>query len=232
MYGIGSVGGDWGGALADLVRVPWADAMLVSLPAGVSAQVAASASDNIADAWRTVAPQLEERPGASVLILGGAGAGSIGLYAAQIALALGSEHVEYHDVDERRVELARRIGAEAVRTDKWPERLGSYAITVAACQNVDGLACALRSTEPWGQCTSTGIYFEGMTPIPLTEMYMKGIAFTTGRVPSRTVLPEVLRMISHKQIRPEAVTTEVANWDDADEAIVDYTTKLVVVRAR
>ena len=42
MYGLEPFGGPWGGFLADLVRVPWADAMLVGLPAGVDpADVAA-----------------------------------------------------------------------------------------------------------------------------------------------------------------------------------------------
>ena len=35
----------------------------------------ASASDNIADAWRTVGPPLERDPGAAVLVMGGAGSG-------------------------------------------------------------------------------------------------------------------------------------------------------------
>ncbi len=34
MYGFGGLGGPWGGALSDLVRVPFADAMLLPLPEG------------------------------------------------------------------------------------------------------------------------------------------------------------------------------------------------------
>ncbi len=230
MYGIGAAGGDWGGAFSDLLRVPYADHMLVPLPEGVAPATAASAGDNIADAWRTVAPPLADRPGAAVLVLGGAGAGSIGLYATHIALALGAQRVDYHDTNERRVDAARRLGADANRVERWPERLGSYPITVDCCQQPAGLACALRSTEPWGTCTSTSIYFEGMTPVPLTEMYMKGVTFVTGRVPSRTVLPEVLRLIESQKIKPETITSEIATWQDASSAILDYTTKLVVVR--
>jgi threonine dehydrogenase-like Zn-dependent dehydrogenase len=77
-------GGDWGGALADLVRVPFADAMLVELPEGVSPTAVASASDNLPDAWRAVAPFLAESPGADVLVVGGWGR-SIALYAVAIA---------------------------------------------------------------------------------------------------------------------------------------------------
>src|SRR5882724_5176574 len=35
MFGFGPLGGDWGGALSDLVRVPYADHMLVPLPEGI-----------------------------------------------------------------------------------------------------------------------------------------------------------------------------------------------------
>src|SRR5262245_45097540 len=56
-YGLGPIGGlDWGGALTDVVRVPFADAMLQPLPATVAPSAIASASDNLRDAWRTVAP--------------------------------------------------------------------------------------------------------------------------------------------------------------------------------
>jgi len=63
-YGLGSMGGlEWGGLLADLAWVPHADAMLVRLPAGLDPLALASASDNIADAWRAVGPQLAAEPG-------------------------------------------------------------------------------------------------------------------------------------------------------------------------
>src|SRR5947209_202173 len=64
MYGFGAFGGDWGGFLSDLVRVPYADHMLAPLPEGVSAEAAASVSDNVVDGWRLVAPGLEQWPGA------------------------------------------------------------------------------------------------------------------------------------------------------------------------
>jgi len=40
---------EWGGALSDLVRIPFADAMLVPLPPGVEAATFASVSDNVPD---------------------------------------------------------------------------------------------------------------------------------------------------------------------------------------
>src|SRR6266536_1337008 len=54
-YGLGAIGGDWGAALTELVRVPYADAMLVPVPDGVSPASVASL-DNLPDGWRTVGP--------------------------------------------------------------------------------------------------------------------------------------------------------------------------------
>ena len=59
---------------------------------------------------------------------------------------------------------------------------------------------------------------------------MKGITFHTGRVHSRTVLPAVLSLLEARRIDPELITTERARWPDADEAILGYTTKLVIER--
>src|SRR3954454_4263404 len=77
-YGMKPLGGDWGGALSDVLRVPFADAMLVLLPSGLDPVAVASVADNVPDAYRTVAGPLAAAPGAEVLIVGGF-ARSIGL---------------------------------------------------------------------------------------------------------------------------------------------------------
>jgi alcohol dehydrogenase len=71
MYGLRPLGGDFGGALSDRLRVPYADAMLVALPSGVAPEAAVHAADNLSDAWRAVAPPLAEQPGAEVLVASG-----------------------------------------------------------------------------------------------------------------------------------------------------------------
>lgn len=89
MYGGVDGKAAWGGALSDIVRVPYGDAMLMGIPNGIDPISIASMSDNLPDAWRTVAPALAVNPGASVLVLGGA-AKSVGLYATAMAVALGA----------------------------------------------------------------------------------------------------------------------------------------------
>ena len=62
--------------------------MMALLPPGVSAIDAASAGDNLTDAFRCVAEGLEEETGAPVLIVAGGGnLPSISLYAAALARA-------------------------------------------------------------------------------------------------------------------------------------------------
>jgi threonine dehydrogenase-like Zn-dependent dehydrogenase len=228
MYGFGAFGGDWGGALSDLVRVPFADAMLVAVPDGIEPASVASASDNIPDGWRTVTPILDQRPGADVLVVGG-GARSIALYAVEIADACGAGHVVYVDEDEERLRLARALGAETVEGPP-PKKAGSFPVTVDAGGTRESLACAIRSTESGGVCTSVGILFEPETPLPLLEMYAKGIEFRIGRVQARAVIPSVLELAARGRIRPERVTSRVASWEEAPDAVRELETKLVIAR--
>jgi alcohol dehydrogenase len=219
---------EWGGALSDLVRVPFADAMLVPLPPGVEAATFASVSDNVPDGWRSVAPALESDPGTPVLIVGGAG--DVALYAAAIAVALGAQQVDYVDTNERRLRVAEAVGANAVERPADGSRLGRYRITVDHSGELAGLHSAIRSTEPDGTCTSTAIYFDANTPLPLLDMYTRGITFRTGRVNARTVIPQVVDLIVGGRLRPELVTAATVPWDEADTALAGLNAKTVVVR--
>lgn len=226
-YGMGRTAQQWGGALSDLVRVPYADAMLVIVPEGIDPVAIASASDNLPDAWRTVGPQLAANPGTNVLVVGG-GAASIGLYAAAMAVALGASQVDYLDGDVGRLRLAEQAGAKAVQ-GPFPKKTGQYGITVDTSANPDGLACALRSLEPGGVCTSVGIYYQE-TAVPLLEMYTTGVTFQTGRVNARQAIPQVLDLVQNGRFHPENITTAVAKWEEAPEAMMAFTTKVVITR--
>jgi threonine dehydrogenase-like Zn-dependent dehydrogenase len=225
-YGL-PVGENYGGFLSDSVRVPFADAMLVPVPGDVEPASIASLSDNVPDAWRSVAPPLEAAPGSPVLICGGAG--SIAHYAVQIALALGAERVDFAGGTPDHRELAEQLGAALV-DEEFPQRLGPYPITVDFSGSHEGLACALRSTAPEGICTINAIYFEETTPVPLLEMYTKGIRVATGRVHARPAMEPILGLVRGSRLRPELVTGETASWDDAAEAVAGHRSKLVVSR--
>jgi alcohol dehydrogenase len=226
MYGLPVGPQSYGGFASDAVNVPYADAMLVPIPDGVSATAVASLSDNIPDAWRTVADPLEEAPGSPVLIA--MGAGSIALYSIAIALALGAERVDVVGGRERDRDLAQKLGAN-VLDDEFPDRAGFYPITVDASADPAGIACALRSTDADGICTSIGIYFQP-TPLPLLDMFTQGITFVTGRPHVRKLMPEVLDLVRQGKFDPDPMTVNKVPWDDAAEALSDLRAKTVVLR--
>lgn len=99
MYGMAPLAGlDGGGFMSDLVLVPFADAMLLAVPAGVDPVSIASLSDNIPDGWRGVGPYRTELANLDevdrrVLVVGRL---SIGLYAAQVVGPVpgNGEHVD------------------------------------------------------------------------------------------------------------------------------------------
>ena len=228
-FGFGPDGTRFGGFLSDVVRVPFADAMLVAVPDGLAPDAAAGASDNITDAYRTVAPHLAARPGAPVLVVGGAVSGSIGLYAAGQAVTLGSERVLYVDADPRRRAIAAAYGAETL--DHLPDRVDSrFAITVDASGSPEGLALALRSLDRDGVCTSASIYFDQdrVPPFPLLSMYVMATTFITGRIHARRDAPAVLDMLASGAFDPQPVTTRVVGFDEAAQALLEHDhTKLV-----
>jgi alcohol dehydrogenase len=230
-FGFGPEQTKWGGFLSDAVHVPFADAMLVPLPDGLAPQIAAGASDNITDAYRTVGPHLAARPGAPVLVCGGAQSGSIGLYAVAHAIALGSEDVLYVDPDAGRRAIAEGYGARTL--DHVPDQLDRrFPITVDAAATTAALALAVGSLERDGVCTSTAIYFDpNMVPtFPLLQMYVMAATFVTGRIHARRDAPAVLDLLAAGTLDVAPVTTKVVPFDDAAEALVEDYTKLAFVR--
>ncbi len=228
MYGFGAFGGSWGGFLADVVRVPYADAMLVRVPDGVAPEAVASASDNLPDAYRAVAPGLARSPGAEVLVVGGS-ARSIGLYAVDVAQALGAGAVHYVDTDPGRLAVASELGAEVVEGEP-PHSAGSFPVTVEASGTHAGLACACRSCAPGGTSTVVAFAFEPQTPVPLLEMYTRGLTLEVSRAMARPQIPDVLALVAEGRLRPERVTDRVVAWDDAPDALLEPHTKLVIRR--
>ena len=230
-FGFGAAGGDHGGAVADLLLVPVADHLLVPAPDRLPARLLCTLPDNVVDGYRTVGPPLAEQPGAEVLVVGGA-APSIGLYAVAAAIALGSQRVRYVDTDTERCTAAESLGADAEHLqERWPRRFSSAPITIDNTGDEAGLAATLRSTDAYGTCTSVAIYFAATTPIPLLEMYTRGVTFHVSRADSRRFLPAVLALTNEGALDPLAIPTTIIPWDQAPDAWLEPATKLVVDRS-
>lgn len=235
-FGFGPSSGPWGGMVADLLRVPFADHMLVRVPDGVDPLRVAAASDNLSDAWRCVVPALQLRPGGRVLVLNGA-AQSIGLYAAGLAVRHGAEIVDYVDDRAERLDIAEKLGARVHRVKKGnrstadiPRR--DYDIAVEGTSSSSGVDAALRSLAPGGLCQAVGYYVPPSSKVPLMHMYANDATLKIGVSNVRPVLPELLNFVADTDFPAELVTTVTADWEDAPEAYKTHTTKLVLHRPR
>ncbi|MFJ9704432.1 zinc-binding dehydrogenase [Streptomyces sp. NPDC101234] len=224
MYGA-PIGGTWGGLFSDLVRVPYADAMLVPLPADLDPVAMASASDNWSLSWRLVAPHLRNRPGARVLVVA---RGSIGLYVVDIARALGASTVLYVDPDPGHRELARGFGAATAETLDPPVHHG-FDIAVEATGRVDQLALAVRSLAPEGICESAGNHFRP-GELPLLDMYLTGVTLRVARDNVRDHIPDALALARSGKVDPARVVSHVLDWEQLPYALPEKHLKPVFVR--
>lgn len=223
-YGLGLLGGlEWGGALADVIAVPYADSMAVRIPDSIDPHQVASLSDNLPDAFRTIGPYAA--PGLPVLVVGG---GSIGLYATALAVALGAD-VTYVDPDESRGRIAESMGA-AVEQRRLDKPMPRRQHVIHTSGDPDQLGNALRSTDHGGVCFDTGIYFTGTVEVPLLDAYGIGLQLVTGRAHARRDMPAVLDLVVAGRVDPALVTTETVSWDDAADALQRPMTKLVMSR--
>jgi alcohol dehydrogenase len=228
-YGMQPLSGtEYGGMLSDLIRVPYAEAMLQPIADHLEPVALASVSDNVPDGYRAVAPHLAARAGSEVLVVNH-GLASIPLYAVQAALALGARTVDFASNDAESLAMAERLGARPIETDfSAPPR--TYPIVVDSGMTPAGLAYAVRATEPEGTCQSVSFHPGKATPMPLGRMYTLGIRFFVGRCHAAALLPEVVALIERGALRPQAVTTHVVSWEDAPRAWLEPGVKLVVHR--
>src|SRR5262249_41994742 len=230
-YGMQPLSGvEYGGMLADLIRVPHAEAMLRPISPSLDPVALASTSDNVPDGYRAVAPHLAAPPRSGPLIAS-PGLPSIPLYAAQAALALGASRVDFASADAEQLALAERLGAHPIETDFTGKPARRYPIVVDAGLSPAGIDYAIRATEPEAVCQSVSFHPGAGVTLPLGRMYTLGVQFHIGRCHAAALLPEVVELIAAGRIRPEAITTRVVDWLDGADAWLEPAIKLVVRRA-
>lgn len=227
MYGFGVAGGHWGGAFADELAVPYADAMLVALPEEIEPTAASGLADNVCDAYRHIAPHL---PGvlardadAEVLIVSVTDAdsmfsGSVPLYTGLVALALGARRVVLADARPHIRAEAQRLGIQPLA----PSELGRRApAPLVIDMSFDALSLALSCTAADGICSSSGSLHRNAR-IPALLMYGRNMTLHIGRTHARALIPQVLELIGSAQLRPLEVSTRIARFDEAPAVLAEH----------
>lgn len=228
MYGFGVGGGHWGGVVADQIAVPFADGMLVPLPADLDPVAAASVADNVSDAYRLISPHLpsliEAGRRTSAIVVGPGSprsriGGSVPLYAALIARAFGADVTL---VDARpAVHAAGAALGLTVVTPQQRRDLDLAPLVVDVSGSPAGLRSAIMLTDRDGICSSAGA-LHAATRLPTGLMYARNVTVHITRAHARTVIPEVLELMSSDRLCPELVTTVVADFEDAPAVLHDF----------
>jgi alcohol dehydrogenase len=150
------------GAQAEYVRVPFAQANLARIPDGVSDEQVVLLSD-IASTGFSGAESGQVQLGDTVVVFA---QGPIGLCSTIGARMMGASLVIGVDGDERRLAMAKQVGADVVldyrKTDVIAEvkRLtgGGADVAIEALGTQETFEAALRSLRPGGTLSSLGVY--------------------------------------------------------------------------
>lgn len=220
-FGTGKAfGPELAGAQAELVRVPFADTTLRTVPAGVPADTAVFLGDTLATGYAAV-DRARITPGDTVAVLGGGPVGQLTSLAAQ---ALGAGVVVLVEPVAARRELAAGQGAVAVEPEQARTVLDRITDGRGADAVVDAVggghaldtACALVRRR--GTVISVGVHHDLGWSLPVARAFADELTL-------RFVVGNALRdgdplvaLVRSGMIDPAALRPDLVPLDDAPDA--------------
>ena len=145
------------------------------------------------------------------------GAGPIGLLAMQCALAFGATEVTVSDVNEHRLELAKRTGA--TRVVRAGEALALEADALIECSGHPGaLAGGIRALRPAGTAVLVGMGPEEQGTLPLSLIQGREL-WITGTFRYANTYPAAIALAASGKVDLRAIITGHFGLEDADAAL-------------
>jgi threonine dehydrogenase-like Zn-dependent dehydrogenase len=177
--GAGPFGGGLGGAQAELLRVPVADANLLPVPEGMEDERAIFVGDALTAAYYGVAIA-GVGEGDTVAVVG---AGPVGFFAVQAARLFGAETVVALDLEPERLALAEKAGAVAVNvTERHPQTAvaeltgGRGAdVVVEAVGSPAAFEAAVDVARRGGMVSVVGMYAPETVEVPLGVYWARAL---------------------------------------------------------
>ncbi|MFI6280628.1 zinc-dependent alcohol dehydrogenase family protein [Streptomyces sp. NPDC050988] len=236
----GSVGSD--GGQGEAVRVPFADATLVALPAEAASDdrllAALLTLSDVMGTGHHAALGAGARAGATVAVVGD---GAVGLCGVLAAKRLGADRIIALGRHEARTDIARRFGATDVvaeRGDAAVEAVreltrgqGAHAV-VEAVGTEQSMRTAVSITRDGGAIGFVGVPHGSGTGLDLSVMFDRNIALRGGVAPVRTYIPELLPDVLDGTIDPSPVfdlTVGLEGVPDGYKAMDERTALKVMV---
>lgn len=211
------------GAQAEYLLVPYAQANLAKIPDGLTDEQVVLLAD-IASTGFSGAESGGIRIGDSVVVFA---QGPIGLCATAGAKLMGASLVIGVDADERRLAMARRMGADVVidlrKTDVVKEVMrltGGVDVAIESLGAQETFENALRSLRPGGTLSSLGVY-SGKLQIPY-QAFAAGLGdyriVTTLCPGGKERMRRLMSMVQSGRFDPTPLITHTYSLDNVVEA--------------
>ncbi|HHY65800.1 MAG TPA: zinc-dependent alcohol dehydrogenase family protein [Alicyclobacillus sp.] len=206
------------GTQAEYVRIPYADTSLYPLPEGVEEEALVMLSDILPTGFECGVLNGKVQPGDTVAVVG---AGPVGLAALLTAQLYSPSELIMVDLDDNRLEVARRFGAtETVNSadgravEKVMELTGGKGVDVAVeavgipatfdiCQSI---------VAPGGCIANVGVHGKSVD-LHLETLWSHNITITTRLVDTVTT-PMLLKMVRAGKLQPQHLITHRFKLDE------------------
>jgi alcohol dehydrogenase len=200
------------GTQAEFVRIPYADTSLYHIPAGADEEALVMLSDILPTGFECGVLNGKVQPGTTVAIIG---AGPIGLAALLTAQFYSPADIIIVDLDDNRLEMAKRFGATAVvnstdgkALEKIMKMTGTRGVDTAI--EAVGIPATFELCEaivaPGGTIANIGVHGTKVD-LHLEHLWDRNITITT-RLVDTVSTPMLLNSVRSHKIDPKQLITQ------------------------
>ncbi len=228
-YGASAAGklGWLGGEQSEAVRVPMADYTCYPLPDAIDDDCAVFLADILPTGYFG-AINGNIRPGDTVAVFG---CGPVGLCAVMSAKLFGPAEVIAVDSIPYRLELARKLGAFPVDTEKASQTIldrteGRGAdVTIEAVGNDGALTSAIMAVRGGGTVSVIGVFASQSFNFPMGYAFMRDLTFKIGLANINAHIPDLSRLIEKGTLDPRPLISHIMPLTDAPKAYEIFNAK-------
>jgi threonine dehydrogenase-like Zn-dependent dehydrogenase len=220
--GAGAFGGGLGGAQADLVRVPYADANLLAIPEELDDERALFLGDILTTGlYGASVPGI--RPGETVAVIG---AGPVGFFAAQAARLADPAAVLVLDRDAARLAIAASVGATPIDVGARHAQMAVAEATegrgadvvIEAVGTPEAFESAVDVVRRGGRVSVVGMFTSESITIPLGIWWARSLDVRfAGICPVHAWWERALAAVADGRIDPAPIVSHRMALDEAAE---------------
>jgi len=229
------------GTQAEYVRVPYADNSLYRVPEGVPDEHAVLLSDILPTGFEIGVQYGATKPGDVVAVIG---AGPIGLAVIATAGLYGAARIIAIDLDEKRIEQAKKFGASdgiSSRDPNWRDKVMAMTdgfgvdVAVEAVGVPETFDMATEIVRPGGHVANVGVHGKPVL-LRLQDLWIQNVTITTGLVNTNTT-PMLRKLIAEGRLEVGKFITHrfalddmLASYDTFSRAAETGALKVVIAR--